>query len=859
MKRAAILICVLLATASLAAQTTAKPASPLVVPVPPGPSLPTASPAPAVPPTGPAKASILKDETVYAILDPTGAVKSIIVSDWLHSTVPGIEIQDRSNLSSIENIKGYEVPKRVGDALTWKLDGSDLYYRGKSTKSLPMSVTIKYWLDGKQIEPAALVGKSGLVKVRIEVKNLAGADRVIDGVKRRIYAPLIVLVGMDLPVVGFSNIQLTGGKMITDGQNNIAFGLLLPGLAESIAAAGGFGDGGQALASLGIKDLSIPDAFEFTAKVDKFHMGPIFIAATPDFPEIGGPNTVAKLDEALGQFQLLADSSRQIKEGSAALAAGAATLHDAISTALESIKPALASNQGFIDSLSAFIMSDQDVAAARQILDAGGHLANAAPNLVAVINQLLDKKNQQALGRILETAKKLDTKGLLGAPFLGSLISESSLASMAEALAASDELYHGLDEKRLQAAATFAGGATPLFDALENFDETARSYNPSDGIALQAFGGRAAEYEAAAGKMAQLSGYDAGKAAQSLADRSKSDAAYLAATSFLEDPSSAGLQARLASGDALSDADRSALLKLLAASKSERAAATRAAPAEAATAAALPVLADAARLGAAARQASASAAALSSRVIPGLATAREARARTDQIITAGRKVFDPKTVTAITTTVPRMFAVRKAYDKNRATFQAARTFLAIRQKNGSFASQIALLDSIQRDLKDIEPLVLKAQETLASPDISALLGDLKKGDSTQLQSLVVDVSRLQPILESAKALFSPANIAQLRGVVARLPELQAGVDELLAGSSLLAEKMGELATGTKMFDEQGIQQISDFIVDKAKILRGFLKVKDALTALSRDYGSFSGAPDNADTNLKYILRTDELK
>jgi putative membrane protein len=866
MKRSAAVLLVFSAAMMLAAQNapvapqssptaqqpSASPAAPTVTSAPP--STPVA---PAASASAPAASRISKDETVYALLDPTGAVRSVIVSDWLHSDRPGAEIKDRSNLTGIENVKGYETPKKTGDSLIWKLDGSDLYYRGKSSRSLPLSVSIKYWLDGKPVEPSKLAGKAGTVRVRIEVKNLAAADRVFDGVKRRIYAPMIVVVGMDLPVLSFTNVKITDGRLLTDGQNNIAAGVLLPGLRESILAAGGFGSEGMDLSSIGLKDLPIPDAFEFTAKVDKFQLGSIFIVATPDFPEIGGSNTVGALDDALAQFQKLTDASKAIKDGSAAIAAGASALSAGISQAVDSVKPIVAENEATLSQVGDFIMSDENITAARQLLDAGDKLVTVAPTLLSLLDEGLDSNNRQAIARALESARKINVKDLVGAPLIGSLISDSSIQGMAEVMAASDELYHGLDERRLQAAATFAAGAKPLFDSLVNFDDTARTYNPGDGAALQAFGSKAAEYDAAAAKMAALGDFDAAKTAAGLADRVKSDTSYVAATAFLDDPAYSGLADKVASGASLTQAERDALTRLLQASKAQRSAAQQTAVGQAA--AALPTLAETAKLGAAARPAAAAAAAISVKTLPGLAVARDSRLKTEQIIEAGRRVLDPKTVNSITSTVPRIFAVKKSYDKNRALFQAARTFLAIRLKNGGFRNQLALIDSTQRELKTLEPFLTRLEDSLQSPEFAPLLGDLKAGDSTTLQNLVVDVTRLQPLLAVGKDALSQENVAQYRSLLAQLPELGSGIDQLAAGASLLAEKTGELADGTRQFDEQGIEMISDMVMSKVKLLRGFLKVRDALTALSRDYRSFSGAPDNADMSLKFIFKTDEIK
>lgn len=801
--------------------------------------------------------TLTKDETVFAILDPTGAVRSVIVSDWIHSDRPGVEIKDKSNLTAIENIKGFEVPRRVGDALIWKLDGSDLYYRGKSSRSLPLAISIKYWLDGKAIEPAALAGKSGLVRVRVDVKNLAVADKVIDDVKRRIFAPIITIVGLDLPATGFKDVQITNGRLLTDGQNNIAVGILIPGLKESIVAAGGFGPGGIDLSPIGVTDIPIPDYFEFTSRVEKFRLGSIFVAATPDFPEIGGPNTVGMLDDALAQFQMLSDASRQIKEGSAALAAGAKTLKTAVADAIAQVKPLVAENQSSIDVLTKFIASDDDIRASRELLGTGDQLQAATPTLIALLDQVMDKKNEAALAALIADAKKINTKDILGAPKAKSVISEESMKNFAESLVASDSLYRGMSDKGLLGAAKFIGSSRQILDALSAFDKTAGAYNSADGQALKTLAGRQGELERNATRLSQIGGFEATASVQALNERTRADQAFLSSTAFLEEGAASSLSDKLASGASLTEAERAALSTLLSSAKAERAAIKKAAPALASLPDALPLLQEGARLASDTRPGAAAAASLATVVLPGLEQARLARAKNEEAIGAGKKLLDPTAVGAVTQTVPKIIEAKKAFEKNKSLYRLAETYLSMRLKSGGFKAQIDLIDSIQQNLEILGPAITLAQDALAKPEIAALLEI--KPNSPKPQDLLRDLTRLQPLLNISRQATSPEKVAQFRAAVGNIPEMTKGIDDLVAGSALLSDKLQELAAGTKMFDEEGIQKISGLIVDKAKILRGFLKVKDALTALSRDYKSFSGAPEGAKTSLKFIFKTDEIK
>ncbi len=115
--------------------------------------------------------TIKKDESVYVTLNQNGVIKEKIVSDWLHSENAGISIKDKSELTGIKNIKGNEKPEISGDKVTWKSDKKDIFYQGKTDKKLPIETDIVYKLDGKEIKPQELAGKSGKVTINIKIKK----------------------------------------------------------------------------------------------------------------------------------------------------------------------------------------------------------------------------------------------------------------------------------------------------------------------------------------------------------------------------------------------------------------------------------------------------------------------------------------------------------------------------------------------------------------------------------------------------------------------------------------------------------------------------------------------------------------
>ena len=94
-----------------------------------------------------------KDESVYLISDANGNVNKTIVVDHLKNKDKKDTLEDASNLSDIENVKGKEKFTQSGDKLTWQAGGKDIYYQGTATEEPPVTQKVTYYLDGKEISP----------------------------------------------------------------------------------------------------------------------------------------------------------------------------------------------------------------------------------------------------------------------------------------------------------------------------------------------------------------------------------------------------------------------------------------------------------------------------------------------------------------------------------------------------------------------------------------------------------------------------------------------------------------------------------------------------------------------------------
>ena len=254
-----------------------------------------------------------KDETVYVIAGADGSVEKIIVSDWIKNSLKSASINDKSELKNAENVKGNEKYTMSSDNMrVWDAQGNDIYYKGNIDKELPVKLSVSYKLDGKTIDPKALAGKSGKVTVRYEYTNNQYETVDIDGKQEKIYVPFAMLTGMLLDNDVFTNINVTNGKIINDGDRTVVAGIAFPGLQSNLAIS---------------KDkLDIPDYVEITADVKKFEMSnTVTIAANNIFNEIDTSkiNSVSDLE---GQLDKVTSSMKQLTDGSSALYGGLTTL-----------------------------------------------------------------------------------------------------------------------------------------------------------------------------------------------------------------------------------------------------------------------------------------------------------------------------------------------------------------------------------------------------------------------------------------------------------------------------------------------------------------------------------------------------
>lgn len=312
---------------------------------------------------------LYKEETVYVNADAAGNTDEITVSNWLKNSgdVSG-KLTDKSTLNDIKNVKGDEKYTADGDKITWNTDGKDIYYQGTTDKELPVSVKLTYYLDGKEIQPNKLKGKSGHLKIKVNYENKSKKNVEVNGKTENMYTAFVMMTGMILPNDNFTNVTIDNGKVISDGNRSIVVGFGMPGLKESL----NLDDIKDA------DDLTIPESLEVEADVTDFEMSSTFTVGLSDLTKDLDLDNITDMDSLQDALDELDDAALELVSGSNTLSDGTKTLADGVDSYTEGA-----------DTLNEAI---------QKYLSKDGELSGSVTEYVNGVNKIVNGVNEYAKG-----------------------------------------------------------------------------------------------------------------------------------------------------------------------------------------------------------------------------------------------------------------------------------------------------------------------------------------------------------------------------------------------------------------------------------------------------------------------------
>jgi len=242
---------------------------------------------------------IEKDETVYVITDSSGSQTDVIVSDHLKNADKIEKIEDKTNLTDIENVKGDEDFEKDNSFITWNAGGKDIYYQGKTNKEVPVTMHVTYTLDGKNVSGEELKGKNGDLMIKIVYTN----NTSYNGTK----VPFIVMSGFIVQDGCYKDITIDHGKVIDDGDKEMVVGIAAPGLADTLGVSG--------------NKIGLTDSIEIKGKAKDFEVDDIMTVVTSSVfnelntDEIGDLDFDDEIDALDSGTKKLVEGSKLLYEG----------------------------------------------------------------------------------------------------------------------------------------------------------------------------------------------------------------------------------------------------------------------------------------------------------------------------------------------------------------------------------------------------------------------------------------------------------------------------------------------------------------------------------------------------------------
>lgn len=307
-----------------------------------------------------------KEETVYVLTDANGNVNKTIVSDWLKNIDGSDKLEDKSDLKDIENVKS-DADYITGEdgAITWNANGEDIYYQGTTDKQLPVDVKVTYLLDGKEMSPSEIAGKSGKVTIKFEYTNNQKKEITVNGKKTEMYVPFTMISGMILDGNKFRNVEVNSGKVISDGNRLVVVGLGFPGMNSNLALSDITSDG----------KTEFPETVEVTADVEDFSLALTLTMGSADLISAVDVDSVTAVDDLKDVVKKLVESTDALQTGSSKLNEGLKTLKNSFGTYSTGIKTYVNTVNSNIGLLNEKVPSFVD--GTKQISDGVGQIVGA--------------------------------------------------------------------------------------------------------------------------------------------------------------------------------------------------------------------------------------------------------------------------------------------------------------------------------------------------------------------------------------------------------------------------------------------------------------------------------------------------
>lgn len=236
-----------------------------------------------------------KQEVIYIMTDSTGKVKDVEAVNIFK----GGNITDYGDYKDVRMLNTTDKITQDGNKITFSSSADKVYYQGTmNSTSIPWNIDIRYELDGKEISPDRLAGKSGKLKIYFNIsKN--------DAYEGNFYDNYALQAAFTMNGDECDNIVADDATAANVGNNKQLSYTILPG------------KGIDTVISADVKDF----------EMSSVSINAVRLNLNVDIDE---SELTDKVDEIVTAVNKLDDGASSLKEGTSSLSTATSTLNDKV-------------------------------------------------------------------------------------------------------------------------------------------------------------------------------------------------------------------------------------------------------------------------------------------------------------------------------------------------------------------------------------------------------------------------------------------------------------------------------------------------------------------------------------------------
>lgn len=755
-----------------------------------------------------------KTETVYSVLNSDGSISDTIVSSWLHDEDGINNIKETLNLTDVKNIKSNEKPSKDGNTYTWNAKGNDVYYEGTATKQLPVSVKIRYELDGQEMSAKDMEGKSGHLKLMISFTNNYSEVKNING-KSIVVHPSYLAGGMlNMSTGKFSNVKCESGKIVNDGTNEMLAFANIPGLNETLKSAGLDKVNNQ---------LGISDDVTVEADVNDFDLGSIMVGMTNEIDlasELGEIGSVSELTDGIDQLieadDQLIDGSKQLYDGTTQLKEQAAPLTGSSDQVRQLSAGAIQLNDG----VKALQTGITQYTAGASAINEGVNQLYAIPQGAAKISEGITTYKTESLVSGIDTLsagldqfrqqvktnlKKADTKAMLD--------------QLGEAQSGIDTLNNILD-KDSNVVVAMQTAINNVQDTIDNLPELQKNL-------------QAAELAVSNDSQANITAYNHNKDVVEKADQNVKDA---------KEKTIASIEASIT---ALENAKKALQQSATTTQTNEQGE-------EVTTQSSVDTSAIDTQIQALKEQ---------ENTVNNITEVGQLESFTDMSTSLGQLNVALKNINNSLTTITTTVSTASDQISDLKIDVAKSKAILAQLQEAIKGADLSSLETMGQDINDaIDQLEagtskLRDGAKLVASSVDSLQVQSKAGID-KIKAGTTQLTSNNATLNGGASALSDAT-GTLAGQSGTFNEMADGLDTLGKAFETLNTGAKQLYEGNEQFKSEGLDQLKEKVDLGVGELETLQSVMDEIKAMNKEYASYSGAPEGATVNSRYVFRTKE--